>query len=164
MIITLIAALDEDGAIGRREGGLPWRLPAESAHFRSYCRGRWMLLGRKTFDEMHGWFSDETVLVLTHSPSSVSAPGHAVRSVEEAIELAATAGAAELVVAGGAEVFALALPYATRLVLTRVHLRSGGTVLFPPINEMDWRVIDERFHPADAENSAAFAIRTLVRA
>ena len=93
---------------------------------------------------MHGWFSDQTVLVLTHSPASVSAPGRAVRSVEEAIELAATAGAAELVVAGGAEVFALALPYATRLVLTRVHLRSGGTVLFPPINEMDWRVIDER--------------------
>ncbi|MGI8605246.1 MAG: dihydrofolate reductase [Verrucomicrobiales bacterium] len=163
MIISLIVALDEDDAIGKDEGGLPWHLPAEIRHFRAYCRGRWMLLGRRTFDEMHGWFKDHTVLVLTHHPGTLALPGRAVDSVKEAIAIAQKAGVPELVVAGGAEVFALTIPLASRLVLSRIHTHSGGTVKFPPFKPATWHEVSRQDHREDEENRHAFTICVLER-
>ncbi len=161
--MTLLVAADEDGAIGRASGGLPWNLPDEKAHFRSHCAGKWLLLGRRTFEEMHGWFRDHVPLVLTHHGDSLTDPARAVRSVEEAISLAQAAAQAELVVIGGAEVFALALPLATDLWFTRVHGRTGGDVLFPRVHWADWRLVSLDEHPSDAAHVHAFGIGHWVR-
>jgi len=164
MEISLIAALDEDGVIGLKTGGLPWKLPAEAAHFRAYCLGKWILLGRRTFAEMEGWFSTHTALVLTKAPEKIAPPGIAVTTVEQALAAAQAGGAAELVVAGGAEVFSLTLPVATRLLLTTVHYHSGGDVFFPRLPQAAWELTSERHHPATVNNPLPFTIRTYTRA
>jgi dihydrofolate reductase len=163
MIVSLIAAIDEDDVIGTGHGGLPWRLPAEAHHFRAYTRGKWMLLGRTTFDEMHGWFTDQTPLVLTHRPGTLAPPGRAVDSIEEAITIVMKADTGELVVAGGGQVFALTFPVADRLVLTRVHTHTGGSVKFPPFKHQDWHETSRTHHPADPQNPLAFTITVLDR-
>lgn len=163
MRVTLIAALDEDDVIGRSEGGLPWHLPSEVAHFRRYCQGKWLLLGRRTFDEMHGWFTDHVPLVLTHRPATLALPGRPVTAIDEALRRAAEGGATELVVLGGAEVFALTLPVADRLLLSRVHTHSGGDVRFPPFSRRSWQRVEAVHHPADPENPLPYTVEVFER-
>lgn len=161
MLLSLIAALDEDGAIGRAGGGLPWHIPEETAHFRAYCAGKWLLAGRRTFEEMKGWFQPgQRVFVLTQG--SAKAPGRAVGSVAEAIARAETAGAEELVVLGGAQVFALALPLASRLVLSRLRHRSGGEVFFPRVDWGRWRLANSESR-RDASTGIGFVIEHYAR-
>jgi dihydrofolate reductase len=149
MILTMIAAVAENGVIGRADGGLPWHLPAEAASFRHCCEGQWLLMGHRTYQEMTGWFQPgHRVLVLTRQPSGsrrqdtaaaavsrAEAPVAYVASVAEAITQAESGGASELVVLGGGQTYAAALPYATQLRLSRIPLNAEGSVTFPRIPE-----------------------------
>ena len=165
MKLTLIAALDEDGVIGRADGGLPWHLPDEAAHFRAYCAGQWLLVGRRTLEEMSGWFRPgHRVLLLTRHPLQPEAapdlpPDLSVAAtVPAAIDTARRAGAPELVVIGGARTYAEALPLADRMVLSRLALRSGGTVGFPAVDWTRWSLRRREPDRLDRTTGVSFRI------
>ncbi|MEM6910688.1 MAG: dihydrofolate reductase [Verrucomicrobiota bacterium] len=157
MIVSLIAAMDRHGMIGRRVGGLPWDLPKEKEHFRSYTDRKWMLVGRRTYEEMIGWFGERTPVVLT-SQANYDLAENVVGTVEEAIEKARLAGAAELVVAGGAATYEMALPLIDRLVLTFVEINSEGDVAFPDWDESAWEEKSREKVVKSDVNGAAFEI------
>lgn len=166
MTLTLIAALDEDDAIGRSDGGLPWHLPDESAHFRAACAGKWLLVGRRTFEEMDGWFQqDHRIVVLTrHLPPIPAATGttevpRTAGTVPEALALARQAHADEIMVIGGARTYAAALPFADRLVLSRIGLRSGASVRFPPVDRAEWSLVQSQPTSRDAATGVEFSIQ-----
>lgn len=167
MTLTLIAAMDEDGAIGRASGGLPWHLPDETAHFRAYCQHKWLLIGRRTFEEMAGWFQPgHHLLVLSRNPlppvahaaEPSSVPIQRVDTVAEAVQAARRNGAKELVTLGGARVFAETLPAAHRLVLSRIHLHSGGEVRFPEIDRTSWHRTEVSRTHRDTTTGITFTI------
>ena len=160
--VTMIAAVSDDGYISSGTG-VPWNLPADRAHFRSRTAGRWLLVGRRTHDEMTGWFHDHHPLVLSSDPGFRPHAGHRVATVAEALEQASASGADELVVIGGGQVYALAMPWATRLDITRVHTRLGGGVPFPPIDGSRWTQVTETSHPADHSHALAFTFTEWVR-
>ena len=156
MIVTLIAAVSEDGFISRGKG-VPWDLPDDRAHFRARTQGRWLLVGRHTYEEMTGWFRPgHKPLVLSRDPAFVPAIGSRVASVAEALATVAAAGESELMVIGGGGVFSAAMPLATRLDLTRVHERLGDGVPFPRIESRRWHKVSSQRHPADAAHAFAF--------
>lgn len=161
-LLTLIAAVSADGFISRGQG-VPWDLPDDRRHFRDYTRGQWLLLGRRTYEEMAGWFSDHRVLVMSRDSGFCPAIGRRTSSVAEALALASNAGAAELVVCGGAQIYALALPSADRLVLTHVHVILGSGAAFPPVNPEIWEPVDRSSHPADDNHALSFDIITYQR-
>ena len=158
-LLTLIAAVSEDGFISRGQG-VPWKLPADVAHFRAYTAGKWLLLGRRTFEEMIGWFREHTPLVMSRDESFVPKIGQRVGSVAEALLLTT---AEELVVCGGAQAYALALPLADRLVLTLVQIQLGEGVPFPTIVLDEWTEVSREPHPADSLHAHAFQIVTWER-
>lgn len=168
VIVTLIAALDEDGAIGRSEGGMPWHLPDESAHFRARCAGQWLLVGRRTYEEMTGWFQPgHRVLVLTRQPltspqaaasPAPSTPPRAVPQVADALALARQAAAGQLIVLGGAETYRASLPFADRLILSRIHQRTGAAIHFPPIPAREWRLHHSESPRIDRSTGISFSI------
>ena len=163
MIVTLIAVHSENGVIAAG-GGIPWKLPDETAHFRRYCQGKWLLLGRRTYAEMDGWFRPGQTPVVVTRDKTLSVPGgRAVHSVEEGLALAELSGADECVVPGGGEVFAAAMPYAGVLLLTVVHTTLDGDVFFPAVAPADWQETWSHHHPADANHAFAFTIRRLIR-
>lgn len=157
-VLSLIAAVSSDGFVSRGRG-VPWDLPADRDHFRACAAGKWLLLGRTTYQEMIGWFRDHHPLVLSRDPTFVPVVGQRVASVAEALALAATAGQEELLVCGGAQVYEAALPVADRLILTRVDQRLGGGLAFPAFEEGDWPVRGRRHHAADALHAQPFEIR-----
>jgi dihydrofolate reductase len=157
MKVSMIAAMARGRVIGTGHGGIPWRLPRDARHFREYTAGHHMLLGRKTFEEMTGWFETQRPIVLTTKEDyEVSvAGGRVARDVAEAIRIAAAAGEEELVVSGGARVYEAALPYADELVLTFVdaEVEGEGTARFPDWEaEGEWEEVSREEVGADEEN------------
>lgn len=157
--LTLIAAVDENLLLATAQG-IPWKLPDDVAHFRAYCAGKWLLLGRHTYEEMTGWFKpDQHPLVLTSSCGYDPKPGRGVASVPQALALAESAGQEELVCIGGGQVFATSLPHATRLVITHVrHIFEPGDqpVYFPPISADAWREERRLDHAVDDRHEWPF--------
>jgi len=164
--LTLLAAVARNRIIGTTSGGIPWHLPAESAHFQSYCREKIVLVGRRTYQEMDGWFSDvsSTPLVLSRSLTDLS-DGASVSSIDEAVTKMAViyADHVELVVIGGGEVYELALSKAGRLVISDIDADFDGDVRFPEIDYGQWRLVSEVPHPQDTENAHTFVVRTWER-
>lgn len=150
--LTLIAAVSEDGFISRGQG-VPWDLPRDRLHFRAMTAGRWLLIARRTYEEMTGWFHDHTPLVLTRDTRYVAPLGRAVFSVHEALEVASRAGVPELFVCGGSAAYELSFPHADRLLVTHVGTRLHAGVAFPEIRTPPWRLHFSSEHRADAENA-----------
>lgn len=116
--VVLVAAIGRQRELGANNQ-LLWHLPEDMAHFKSITLGKPVLMGRKTWESLPARFRPlpgRRNLVLSRGPAIAGA--ETVRSIEEAVQLCSEA--AELCVIGGAEVYALALPLATRLELTEV--------------------------------------------
>jgi dihydrofolate reductase len=157
--LTLIAVVSADGFISTGVG-VPWDLPADRAHFRAYTQEKWLLLGRRTFEEMQGWFQPgHHPLVLTHDLKLEVLHGSTVSTVPEALRLAQT----ELVCCGGAETYEAAMPHAHRLVITQVHQILGRGLAFPEISSREWEPVSRRTHGVDSDHAFALEIVTYQR-
>lgn len=160
---VLVAALDRNHAIGR-DNDLPWRLPADLRRFKALTLGKPVLMGRKTAQSLGRALPGRRNLVLTRSGQVPFAGMEAVASLEEAARLAGADGAAELCVIGGAEVYALCLPRATRMHLTHVDAAvAGADAFFPRFEPAEWRVTARESHPADEKHAFAFEFADYVR-
>ena len=159
-MLSIIAAVARNGVIGRK-GGLPWNLPADLAHFKRTTLGKPLIMGRRTHASIGRALSGRRNLVVTRHPRWVAHGCETYASLDEA--LAACGEAAEVMVIGGASLYAEALPRARRLYLTRVHASVEGDVFFPEIDLDEWVEIAHLEHPADARHAHAFSIVTLER-
>ncbi|MBM7563339.1 type 3 dihydrofolate reductase [Paenibacillus sacheonensis] len=160
MKITLIAAMAQDRIIGI-DNGMPWHLPAEMAHFRRSTTGKTVLMGRKTFESFGGPLKNRRNVVLTRSAEYKPEGAETVHSVDEAI--AALGGEDELMIIGGAEIYAQFLPLADKLLLTEVDAKVEGDAAFPMFDNEQWHVERREFHAKDEKNAYDFTILTYVR-
>jgi dihydrofolate reductase len=161
-VLTLVAIVSADGFISTGKG-VPWNLPRDKEHFRRVTSGQWVLVGRRTYEEMIGWFGDRRPLVLTRDHYFRPPVGQAVASIEEALDLAAKGGARELFVLGGGGPFAAAMPVADRLILTHVDAVLGNGVPFPAVLPDLWQVVSHQEYPPDHENPLGMAFATYER-
>lgn len=149
MRIALIAALARNGVIGR-DNQLPWRLSADLKHFRRLTMGKPVIMGRKTWASLGRPLPGRRNIVVTRD-AAFRADGCVVtHSIDAA--LAAAAGGDEVMIIGGAELYAQVLPRADRLYLTEVGADVHGDVRFPPIDAADWIEVERQPYPADENN------------
>lgn len=159
--LVLIAALDRRRAIGRGNA-LPWRLPDDLARFKALTLGHAVLMGRRTAESIGRALPGRRNLVLTRGTIAPHAGQQAVTSLEDA--RTRTAPGESLIVIGGGEVYALALPEAARLELTEVDtVVDGADAWFPEFDREQWRETARAAHPADARHAHPFAFVTLQR-
>lgn len=169
MRLTLIAAMDENRLIGLAGGGLPWpRLPRDQQHFRAYTADKALLLGRRTYEEMTGWFKPgHRPIVVSAAANYQSETDHpVVASVEAGIELARERGDAELVVCGGASIYQQTLTLADELILTIIAARfeaCADAAYFPDWVEEGFSESSRELFEADAENEHGMMVLGLRR-
>lgn len=159
MTVSLVAAVAENGVIGRA-GGLPWHLPDDLRWFKQLTMGHVVVIGRRTYESVGRPLPGRRWIVLSRDP------GFRPTGAETAPDLGAAlgrAGAGETFVAGGATVYQAALPLADRIYLTVVHADVAGDTRFPPVNLDDWTLVNERSHSADERHAHAFTFRTYER-
>jgi dihydrofolate reductase len=149
--ISLVAAVADNGVIGA-DGGMPWHLPADLAHFKRLTMGKPVLMGRLTWESIGKPLPGRRNLVLTRDPHWRAQGAERVSSMRSAIVAAGQHGATELMVIGGAEVYRQALPHAQRIYLTRVHAEPWGDTLFPELEPDQWREVARREQMSDQCN------------
>jgi dihydrofolate reductase len=134
--VTLIAAVGRNGVIGA-DNDMPWHLPEDFAFFKRTTMGHPMVMGRKTFDSIGRVLPGRRTIVVTRQPDWRHAGVETAHSLSEALSLAGPAD--EVFVCGGGQVYAEAMPWAHRLLITEVEQAPDGDVRFPPIDPATWR-------------------------
>jgi dihydrofolate reductase len=155
--LALIAALADNQVIGI-DNRLPWHLPADLRHFKAMTLGKPVIMGRKTWDSLGRPLPGRLNLVVSRQAGLQLEGAEVFASLEAAIARADAwareRAVDELMLIGGAELYAQGLAQATRLYLTRVHLSPAGDAFFPAFAEGDWQRVASQMHEATAETPA----------
>jgi dihydrofolate reductase len=133
--ISLIAALASNRVIGR-QGALPWHLPEDLRRFKALTLGHPVLMGRRTWESIGRPLPGRRNIVITRQADYRPSGAEVFPDLGSALE--ALAGAPEVFVIGGGELYAAALPLAHRLQLTELHQEVEGDAHFPPRDPAQW--------------------------
>lgn len=158
--IAIIVAMAKNRVIGF-ENRLPWRLPAELAHFKAVTMGKPIVMGRKTWESLPGLLPGRRHIVITRQPGYRAEGCTLVHSLEQALE--AAGDVPEVMIVGGGAIYKESLPRAQRLYLTLVEAEVTGDAYFPEIDHGAWRELRREFHPADERNAYAYTFVDLER-
>lgn len=155
--LAMIAALAENRVIGI-DNRLPWHLPADLKHFKALTLGKPIIMGRKTWDSLGRPLPGRLNLVVSRQASLQLEGAEVFTSLDAALQRADAWAreeeAEELMLIGGAQLYAEALPVAERLYLTRVALSPAGDAHFPEVDESRWHLASSIEHEATAETPA----------
>lgn len=158
MRISIIVAMGHQRQIGH-QGQIPWHLPADLQNFKKITMGHTLILGRKTFASIGKALPGRSTIVLTRDQSFSADKCLSAQNLEDALELAKNAGETEVFIAGGAEVYAQALPLAQRLYLSFVNYNGEADTFFPPYSTEGWVKTDSQsFSARDHQVSWQFEI------
>lgn len=143
---------------------MPWHLPADMRHFVRTTQNKPIIMGRRTFESLPGPLKGRRNIVMTRQADFAPAGVEVVGSLDEALEVAARAPGDEVMVIGGAGIYAQFMPLCDRIYLTVIHERfDGGDTFFPAIDLAEWRIRARQAHPADAQNAYAYRFFVLER-
>lgn len=160
MSLSLIVAMARNRVIGRANG-LPWRLPADLKHFKALTLGKPVIMGRKTFASIGKPLPDRHNIVVSRDPQFSASGVSIAHSLEDALQQAQPA--AEVMLIGGAQLYAQALPRAQRIYLTLIDADVAGDAYFPDHDDSEWLETARTDHDADAGNPYAYSFLVLER-
>lgn len=160
---SLIAAVDKNNAIGK-ENKMPWHIPEDLVYFQNHTLNKMVVMGRKTFESIGHPLPRRKNVVLTQKPLQFRnvLTAHNWQQVEDLADYQGIPE--EVMVAGGEEIYNLALPYATTIYLTKIpEIISGADTYFPEISPNEWVLKEEQSATTQNNGEITFQIweRTL---
>ncbi|TWD47411.1 dihydrofolate reductase [Pseudomonas sp. SJZ131] len=149
--LSLIAALGENRVIGV-DNSMPWHLPGDFKYFKATTLGKPIIMGRKTWDSLGRPLPGRLNIVVSRQADLLLEGAEVFSSLEAAVvraeEWAKAQGVDELMLIGGAQLYAQGLAQADRLYLTRVALSPQGDAWFPEFDQQQWRLVSNVENPA----------------
>ena len=136
MKISLIAAMSRSGVIGKNNQ-MPWHLPADLKYFKSVTMGKPIVMGRKTFESLGKPLPGRLNIVLSRNTNYTAECCTVIHHVDE---LTSEIDADEIMIIGGADIFAVFLPLANNMYLTEVGCEVEGDTFFPEFKDSDWKI------------------------
>lgn len=131
-----------------RDNDMPWRLPADLKHFRARTMGKPVVMGRKTYRSIGRPLAGRTTIVASRDPAFAAPRILVAPSLEQALAVARgealRRGVGEIMLAGGGDIYAQAMPLADRLEITHVQVPADGDARFPPIERALWREVSRQ--------------------
>ena len=162
MLISLIAALARDNVIGRHNL-MPWHMPADLRHFKEVTLGKPVVMGRRTFESIGRPLPGRRNVVITRNAAWQVEGVEIASSLDDALAL--LSDYAEVMIIGGGQLYAEALPRAHRLYLTHIERDvEGGDTWFPDYSIYQWQKVGvDIVHGPDDKNAHAYRFETLER-
>ncbi|WBX85684.1 dihydrofolate reductase [Sphingosinicella microcystinivorans] len=154
--IVLVVARADNRVIGK-DGAMPWHLSEDLRRFKRITVGKPVIMGRKTFESIGKPLPGRHNIVLTRQPGWRAEGVTVVPNLAEAIAAAGLdprTRADAIMVVGGADIYAQALPFATRIELTEIHAAPDGDTYFPQLDPARWRETFREAHPAGKTHPA----------
>lgn len=153
--IGVIVAAAANGVVGR-DNALPWHLPEDLKYFKRMTLGKPVIMGRKTFESIGRPLPGRRNIVITARPGFGAEGVEVAPTLDAALALARAAakqaGATELMVIGGARIYAQVISGADHLYVTEVHAEVEGDTYLPPVDWGQWREVSREFHGASGDN------------
>ena len=164
--VIMVAAMARNRVIGV-DNGLPWHMRSDLKQFRAATMGKPLIMGRRTYQSSGRPLPGRRTIVVTRDPAFHAEGVEVAASLEAALErgqaVAAEMKADEVVIAGGAAIYAQALPRASRLLLTELDLEAQGDAVFPALTAGEWREVSRTPHPRGEGDDAGFMVVALER-
>jgi dihydrofolate reductase len=151
--LCLVFAMSDARVIGKGDG-LPWNIPEDLRHFKNVTLDHAIIMGRTTYDTVGKPLPKRRNIVVSRDASLRREGAECVTTLDAALVLAYTTDEEPRVI-GGAQIYALALPIATKMIITFVHRDVDGDTVFPPIPWSEWREVSRR--RAESEADVEFA-------
>lgn len=155
--LSLIAALGENRVIGV-DNSMPWHLPGDFKYFKATTLGKPIIMGRKTWDSLGRPLPGRLNIVVSRQADLVLEGAEVYSSLEAAVvraeEWAKEQGVDELMLIGGAQLYAQGMAQADRLYLTRVALSPEGDAWFPAFDVNQWKLVSNIVNPAEDDKPA----------
>lgn len=146
---SIIAAMASNRVIGINNT-LPWRLPADLAHFKALTLGHHIIMGRKTYESLGKPLPGRTSVIVTRD-RQFAVPGCVVVN-SLAGAMAACEGDEEAFFIGGADIYRQALEFVGRIYLTEVKTEVTGDAWFPELDCARWLESSRKHCGADEKN------------
>lgn len=147
-LISLIAAVDKANGIGKNNQ-LLCHLPADLQHFKSITLGKPVIMGRNTYESIGKPLPGRLNIVLSKTRLSIEGV-QVCQKFEKALEL--TQAYPEIMIIGGATLYAQTIEMANKLYITHIQHEFGADTFFPHIDELMWNCTDNRFRAKDEKN------------
>lgn len=165
-LLAFIVAVGRNGVIGRN-GELPWRLSSDLKTFRRLTMGKPLIMGRKTWDSLGRPLDGRDNIVVTRDQTFAADGALVVHDVAAAVDLAEACaherGASEIMVIGGAHIFAALMERVDRIYWTEVEAAPDGDVSFPAFDPALWRDVSREPLPQGPKDEFAASLRVLER-
>lgn|SRR5690606_4736072 len=137
MIISLIACMDDNNAIGY-QNKLLFKNKDDIEWFKQHTINKVCIMGRKTYESIGKPLKHRVNVVLTfdknYNPHKDVLVYHSIDQILKDFQ-----HEKEIMVIGGSNVYTQFLPLADRLYLTKVHTKyEKADAFFPKYSECDW--------------------------
>ncbi len=164
--LIAIVATSANRVIGR-DNQLPWHIAEDLRFFKRMTLGKPLIMGRNTFESLGRPLPGRPHIVISRNPDYQPAGVERAATLEAAIaratELARASSADEIMVIGGAQVYAAALPHAQRIYLTLVDAEVAGDTHFPAIDSALWREVSRTAAQARQAHEPDYCFAVLER-
>lgn len=159
--LTMIVAAGENNEIGKNNK-LIWHLKDDLKRFKALTSGHHIIMGRKTFESFPKPLPNRTHIVISRQKNYQLPEGVLlVNSIEDAID--AASGDHQPFIIGGGEIYKQAMPFASKIELTRVHATFDADTFFPEMNRDEWKETASKVHDNDEHHNHAFSFLTYER-
>jgi len=163
MILSFIAAIDENNAIGKGNQ-LPWHLPEDLKFFKRTTLGKPVLMGRKSYKSLGKPLPGRLNIVISKQDLQLPEGVLLYNDLQTAIERLQQEPTDEGFIIGGGQIFTQAMSLADKMYLTRVHTTiAGADAFFPEIDHTHWKMIHEEAHHADEKHKYDFTFQQYER-
>jgi dihydrofolate reductase len=152
--VGLVWAEAAGGVIGA-DGGMPWHVPEDLAHFKAVTLGAPVIMGRRTWESFPARFRPlpgRRNIVVTHGADWSADGAERAASLPDALALA---GNGRVWVIGGGALFREAIETADLLEVTELDVEVDGDTFAP--SRVGWTV--RASDPADGWHTSAGGIR-----
>lgn len=142
-MISLLVAYTKNKRVIGAQGKIPWKLSSERNRFKAICAGKYVIMGRKSYEEIgHPLSYCELVIVSSHPSTSSGTPIYC-KSLEDAINYCKSKGQEEILIAGGGTIYQQAIPYAQKIYATEIEADFEGDTFFPELGPEWSGTVDE---------------------
>ena len=149
-MISLLVAYTKNKRVIGAQGKIPWNLSSERNRFKQICRDKYVIMGRKSYEEIGHPLSYCTLVVVSSGPSLRQAQDKLgsgttcyFNSLDAAINYCKAQGQEEILIAGGGSIYEQALPYANKIYATEIDADFEGDVFFPELGDEWTGTVDE---------------------
>ncbi len=160
MKISMIVAVADNGAIGK-DNKMLWHIPEDFKYFKATTMGKPMIMGRKTFESIGRPLPGRLNVVVTRDQNWQADGVLVCHDLDDALSAAfaeaEAKNAGEVMIVGGAQIYAMMMDRAERIYYTEVHCEYDYDAAFPALDKAIWQEVSREDHQGDGQGKPNYS-------